>query len=498
MYEPETLADLQARRQALTGQIILETAGAVGEAFFSEAAETLARVLGVRWVLFGRYQSGNESSAQTVLFRDDKGIAPNMRLPWRNSIWEYLLKNGDCIYPENLHSTFSKDGVFGETPCAEGCIGTQLKASDGTVIGFLTILDDKPIAKPDWISEVIALLASRAGAELERLMARSLNERLGKIVEESVSEAYAFSAETFLFETVNRGARENLGYSFDELRRMTPWDLKPDYDEQAFRTFVEPLLRGEVESMQLETQHRRKDGSRYDVSVRIQYFPGPDNLFFASLNDVTHRKEAERREKILINEVNHRSKNLLSIVQSIAAQTAAGNPEDMPERLGRRLAALAANQDILVHNAWHDIPTRDLVMSQLGFLKHLIGERIVIEGPDLRLNAGAAQVLGMAIHELATNALKYGALANVRGTVAIGWSLEDEGRMFHFGWTERGGPPVVKPRAKGFGSAIIIDQPGYALNAAVEALFEASGFSYSVSASASDVLDDGHEIAAAR
>lgn len=498
MHEPEKLADLQAYRQAALVQIILETAGAVGEAFFSEAAGTLTKVLGVRWVLFGQYQSGNESSAQTIMFWDDAGIAPNMRLPWRNSIWEHLLKSGDCIYPEQLHSTFSKDGVLGESTCAEGCIGTQLKASDGAVIGFLTILDDKPIANPDWVSEVIALLAIRAGAELERLMARSLNERLGKIVEESVSEAYAFSADTLLFETVNRGARDNLGYSMDELRRMTPYDLKPAYDEHSFRAFVEPLYRGEVESLQLETQHRRKDDSRYDVSVRVQYFPEPDNLFFASVNDVTHRKEAERREKILINEINHRSKNLLSIVQSIAAQTAAGSPEDMPERLGRRLAALAANQDILVHNTWKSIPTHDLILSQLGFLKHLIDERIVIEGPDLRLQATAAQVLGMTIHELSTNAIKHGALANDKGTVAICWSLEDDGQLFRFDWTERGGLPVAETRAKGFGSAIIVDHPRYALNASVEALFEPSGLSYSISAPTSDVLEVGHEVTATR
>ena len=494
MPESPYFADPRARRHALTVQIILETAGVVGEAFFSEAAETLARVLGVRWVLFGQYQFGNQSSAQTILFRDDKGIAPNRRLPWRNSIWEHLLKSGDCIYPEQLHSTFSKEGVLGETACAEGCIGTPLKASDGTVIGFLTILDDKPIANPEWISEVIALLANRAGAELERLMARSLNERLGRIVEESISEGYAFSAETFLFATVNRGARENLGYSLDELRRMTPWDLKPAYEEREFRAFVEPLLKGEVESLQLETQHCRKDGSRYDVSARIQYFPEPENLFFASLNDITHRKDAERREKILINEINHRSKNLLSVVQSIAAQTAAGNPTDVAERLGRRLAALAANQDILVHNTWRSIPTRDLVLSQLAFLKHLIKQRIVIEGPDLRLQANAAQVLGMAIHELATNAIKHGAFANNSGTLEICWSLDDGEGLFRLGWREQDGPQVAVPRDKGFGSFIIVDQPRYALKATVEALFEPSGFQYSLSAPASDVLDDGYPV----
>lgn len=496
MQEPIQRTHSEASREAATVRIILETASAVGEAFFREAAKILAEVLGVRWVLFGKYQPANEGLAQTIVFWDGAAIVQNRRLPLQGSVWEHLLKTGDCIYPDALHSTFSHDGVFGDTS-AEGCIGAQLKASDGNVIGFLTLLDDKPIANPEAISQAIALLASRAGAELERLIARSLNERLGKIVEESVSEAYAFSAETFLFETVNRGARENLGYTIEELRRMTPWHLKPAYTEQEFRTFVEPLLNGEVESLRLETHHRRKGGSLYDVDVRIQYFPEPDNLFFASLNDVTHQKDAERRERFLINEINHRSKNLLSIVQSIAAQTAAGNPVDMPQRLERRLAALAANQDILVHNGWHSIPARDLVMSQLGFLNHLIDKRIFAKGPDLRLQAGAAQVLGMAIHELATNALKYGALVNDEGAVEISWCLEEDEAVFRFDWAERGGPPVVEPCAKGFGSAVIIDQPLYALGASVEARFETTGLRYSIRAPAPEILDDGRDVSGA-
>ena len=449
-------------------------------------------MLDVRWVLFGQYQPGDKGSAKTIAFWDGEAIAQNLRLPLPSSVWEHLLKTGDCIVPAKLHSTFPGDSAAGPIR-AEGCIGTSLKASDGTVIGFITILDDKPIHNHEAIREAIGLLASRAGAELERLIARSLNERLGKIVEESVSEAYAFAGDTFLFETVNRGARENLGYSIAELRTMTPWDLKPAYNEQEFRAFVAPLLAGEVESLPLETQHKRKDGSRYDVNVRIQYFPEPDNLFFASLNDVTHQKESARRERVLINEINHRSKNLLSVVQAVAAQTAARNPADFPQRLERRLAALAANQDILVHNTWRSIPMRNLVRSQLGFLRHLLDERILMKGPKLSLQAETAQVLGMAIHELATNAIKHGALANEIGVVEIEWSLDDDASVFCFDWAERGGPAVSEPGAKGFGSTIMIDQPRYALGATVEARFEAAGLRYGIKAAASAVLDDGRD-----
>lgn len=492
MHQPRTTGYADARHEASVVRILFETAGAVGENFFREAARTLADVLDVRWVLFGQYQPGDRTTAKTIAFWDDEAMAQNMPLSLQGSVWEHLLTTGDCIVPAQLRTAFPGDSAAGPIR-AEGCIGTPLKASDGTVIGFITILDDKPIHNHQAIRDAIALLAGRAGAELERLVARSLNERLGKIVEESVSEAFAFSADDFRFETVNRGARENLGYSIEELRGMTPWDLKPAYSEQQFRQFVEPLLKGEVESMQFETQHCRKDGSLYDVHVRIQYFPQPDNLFFASINDVTHQKESARRERVLINEINHRSKNLLSVVQAVAAQTAAGNPVDMPQRLERRLAALAANQDILVHNTWRSIPMRDLIRSQLDFLRHLLDQRILMEGPEMNLQAEAAQVLGMAIHELATNAIKYGALARDGGVVEIAWSLEDDGNLFRFDWVERGGPAVSEPIAKGFGSTIMIDQPCYALGATVDARFAAAGLRYGVKASASAVLDDGRE-----
>jgi PAS domain S-box-containing protein len=490
MHELTQRLDEEARREAFVARIIVGTAGAVGEAFFHESAKTLVDVLDVRWVLIGRYEPGDTESAQIIVFRDGDRTTADMRLSLRDTVWEHLHQNGDCVYPDKLHKRFSNDHVMGQVG-AEDCIGARLKASDGSVIGFLTILDEKPIANPEWVSQAVTLLATRAGAELERLIAKSLNERFGKIVEGSVSEAYVFSGRTFLFETVNRGARENLGYSIDELRKMTPWDIKPAFSEQEFRDFVAPLLTGAAESLQLETRHCRKNGSCYDVDVSLQYFSEPDDLFFASITDVTHLKEAERREKFLINEINHRAKNLLTVVQAIVAQTAVVNAADMPQRLARRLAALAANQDVLVHNRWRTIPMEDLVRSQLGFVQHFLDERVLIKGPDVKLQAGAAQVLGMAIHELATNAIKYGALTNERGRVTISWTLDEGQGGFGFNWTESDGPPVIEPPVKGFGYSIIVDQPTYGLSAKVEASFDPGGLRYRIEAPAREVLDDG-------
>jgi len=123
-------------------------------------------------------------------------------------------------------------------------------------------------------------------------------------------------------------------------------------------------------------------------------------------------RKSNARIALLMKEINHRSKNLLSLVQAIARQTSAGNPEDFTQSFGRRLSSLSASQDLLVKNKWQDIELKDLLKAQLAHFKDLLDTRIVLSGPVTYLDAANAQTFSMAIHELATNATKYGALSN--------------------------------------------------------------------------------------
>src|SRR5262249_22513660 len=140
-------------------------------------------------------------------------------------------------------------------------------------------------------------------------------------------------------------------------------------------------------------------------------------------------------------------------VQAIARQTAARAPEDFIDRFTERIQALAANHDLLVRNDWRGVDIEELARAQLAHFADLVGTRIVVRGPKLRLNAAAAQAIGLVLHELATNAGKYGALSTDCGLVDVRWRLE--GGLFTMRWAERNGPPASPPQRPGFGTTVI-------------------------------------------
>ncbi len=200
--------------------------------------------------------------------------------------------------------------------------------------------------------------------------------------------------------------------------------------------------------------------------------------FTGIIRDLTERKRHEEQINLLLREVNHRSKNMLSVVHAIARQTAATKPEDFIGRFGERIQALAASHDLLVKNEWKGVDLASLVRSQLAHFEDLIGKRIELQGPPVLLSATAAQTIGLALHELATNAAKYGALSNGSGRVEIAWSLEERkpgNETFVMSWREQGGPPVSVPSSQGFGSTVITRLVMESLNADVKLDFEVTG-----------------------
>jgi len=193
--------------------------------------------------------------------------------------------------------------------------------------------------------------------------------------------------------------------------------------------------------------------------------------------DISERKANEDQLRLLLRELTHRSKNLLAVIHAIARQTAArtSSVKDFLDRFSARLVAIGSSHDLLIADNWHGASLRMLIEQQLGEHADRFGEQIAIEGEDVMLKPEAVQNLGLALHELATNAQKYGSLSNPRGQVRIQWQFCDEASKLKLIWQERGGPPVTPPERSGFGRAMIETVVGKALEGDVRLSFPPKG-----------------------
>jgi PAS domain S-box-containing protein len=242
-----------------------------------------------------------------------------------------------------------------------------------------------------------------------------------------------------------------------------------------------------------EYRVRRRDGTvRWVEGNGLAHFEGsgPERRvvsFGGTIQDITERKELEEKEHLLMREINHRAKNMLSVVDSIAHQTAARSPEDFIERFSERIQALSANQDLLVRNEWQGVDVGDLVRAQLAHFADLVGSRITVHGPRLRLNPASAQAIGLALHELATNAGKYGALSTDKGRVDIVWGTI--GDTLTMSWTERAGPPVSAPQQHGFGSTVIEAMAERSVGGEVRLDYAPSGLAWRLTCPAGNALE---------
>jgi two-component sensor histidine kinase len=203
------------------------------------------------------------------------------------------------------------------------------------------------------------------------------------------------------------------------------------------------------------------------------------------------RDQAEQQIMLLMREVNHRSKNMLAVVQAIARQMIGSDPQSFVKRFSDRIVGLAASQDLLIESNWQGVRVGDLVRSQLSLFRELIGTRIFVDGPLVRFTPAAAQAVGMALHELATNASKYGALSDEHGRVNVSWRFDPskEGQELSMSWVEEGGPPVTEPERRGFGYTIMVMMVEKSLDGKVELTYPPTGLSWSIVAPARCTYD---------
>jgi PAS domain S-box-containing protein len=271
---------------------------------------------------------------------------------------------------------------------------------------------------PDRVFGVIRDITAHKDAE-------DAQARLAAIV---TSSADAIISKTLdgIITTWNEAAARLFGYSAGEIigqsiRRLVPADRQAEEDMILARV-------ARSESIEhYETIRLAKDGRTFDASVTISPMRDAEGRIIGAakiIRDITARKRAAEQVHLLMREATHRAKNMLSLVLAIARQTTARQPEDFVRRFSERVQALAANQDLLARNEWKGTDVEDVIRTQLAHFADLVGSRIVVHGPKLPLNATAAQAIGLALHELATNAGKYGALSTDGGRVDICWGTD--------------------------------------------------------------------------
>ena len=282
-----------------------------------------------------------------------------------------------------------------------------------------------------------------------------------------------------------------LGYTQSQLVGKELFEIGLLRDEAATQEMFRQLNRSKevrYENLPLESQ----GGRHQEVEVVANlYDENGQPVIQCNIRDITARKRAEEHVQLLIAEVNHRAKNLLAVVQAVAHQTAKYSvPATFAARLSDRIDGLAASQDLLVKNLWNGVEIAELVEVQLAHFSDLIGSRVLIDGPRLQLTLAAAQGIGMALHELTTNAAKYGALSNENGQVRIAWQAvaTAAGPTFWMSWVENGGPTVVPPTRKGFGQIVIGPMAQAAVDGIVEIVFGECGLSWTLTAPVENAL----------
>lgn len=265
-----------------------------------------------------------------------------------------------------------------------------------------------------------------------------------------------FANESFL--TLTKYDRDDvLGQSFNFLMAQ---GASPDAMAEIEAAFA--ARSGSAADLQIH--YRRKDGSGFWAAVFIHPVlneRGDVVQHFASFADVTRHKQEEDRCRFLLDELNHRTQNTLSTVLGIAMQTLRGvTDKEVMKTFEGRIMALAKTQSLLGRTNWHEVGVRDVVdqiLEPFG-LNDRRASHFSIQGDNLILPPKAALTLAMVFHELATNALKHGALStDTAGQIDIAWRVEPDpqGSQIKFSWRESGGPPVAPPRHKGFGSRLI-------------------------------------------
>jgi PAS domain S-box-containing protein len=293
---------------------------------------------------------------------------------------------------------------------------------------------------------------------------RQIDLRDDRIAAAIIGQAVEYAIFTLDFDgsitSWNLGAERVTGYSAQEVvgsnfsRLFTASDLAAGVDK------AELAMARQSGRAEDSRWHLRKNGERFWANGMTMLMREPDlTCFLKVMRDETRSKRADEQRILLLNELNHRINNTLATVQSIAEQTLRGGNVEAATRanLAGRLMALSEAHRILVSENWAGADLHSIVNQAIAPHRHG-PKQFCVDGPEVRLSPPQAVSMALALHELATNALKYGSLSARDGSVAIEWNLAHDGngaRHLTFVWAERGGPVVTEPLRRGFGARLL-------------------------------------------
>lgn len=411
----------------------------------------------------------------SILLFDDEGV---MRfVAWRDlaegyrcavdghSPWTRESTDAQPISVKDIDETAESEWLK-QTIRKEGIRGLAFLPilARGKVIGKFTVYYDRPHAFSAPEIGVASTIARQVGFAIERIRTEEARDalladslRLAAIVESS-DDAIISKDLNGIIASWNKGAERLFGYRAEEVVGKPVTILMPPE-----RVTEEPAILARIRSGErmdhYETVRRRKDGTLLDISLTISPVKdGTGRIVGASkiARDITEKKRMEQQRDLMVAELSHRVKNTLATVISIARQSFA-HPDaaQASSSFEARIRALAQTHSRLAESNWSGVPLQTLLSDECAPYQREDGDNVRLSGPDVFLNARAALSLGLAIHELVTNAAKYGALSIKNGVVDLAWSIKPEEQLLCLHWRESGGPPVAPPPRSGFGRLLL-------------------------------------------
>ncbi len=436
----------------------------------------------------------------SMRFVASRGLSPKYRKAVDgHSPWTAQDRDPDPIFipdvaqadlPADLRKAIEDEGIralaFIPLSCA-GHVCGKFMAYYSTPQTFDRRISDLALT----VARQLGFSLERASLESHRIVTadalRKSEQRLRAVFNSPAIGVAVLTPDGNFIET-NQTFSELSGYDADELRSLNSIELTYPDDRPAMSALLGALRDGSRSDFVIEKRYMRKDGSVIWVqnSVSLTHDEAGRPLHLVKLiQDIGARKAAEKRQRLLIDEINHRVKNTLATVQSFASQSLrnATTVSEARATFEARLLALSKSHDVLTREHWEGADLIEVVSGAIAPYRGSGGQRrFKIEGKPLRLHPKAVLALSLAFHELATNAVKYGSLSTDAGSVAISWQVDPQTRQFELTWRESGGPAVREPTRRGFGSRLVQHGLAHDIAGEVHLSFDTTGVVCSIRA----------------